>query len=841
MNVLTLALEAVRPDDGSRVGGKALGCARLIALGLPVPRGFALTTDALERALVAAGLDERRRALYDAFRGAAPEAELQAQAAALQEAVRAAPLPPEVERALADAAAGLTAPFAVRSSATAEDSRASAFAGVYHSELDVARERLGAAARTCWAHAFGYAALTHALRHNVDPESLRLALVVQEMVPASTAGVLFTQEPSGAHPESALVAITRGLGERLMQGEVDGDSVRLPRDGARPADALLGSLWSLINKLERALGHPQDVEWAQTGDRLLFLQTRPITSLEARRGPSIVWTRELTEERFPLPISPLGWSSLQGVLQVNMKTLAERFGLIARRPDDVARTIRHYVYSNEKFFSIPGSLRPNPLAHARFLPTYLREALGFFRHLPFALGRRWGVRWLFYRQIMRAAIFPHAREIRGSWDAHLAGLIAEMDAFNRVEPDTLDDAALLRHRATMEEVARRYMEPDLAIYVVKIACSWMVGKIGEALRGKPDAAFLTDLTSGLVENRTLRMNTELETLFDSFAAEPRLVELLRGEKYDQLLHSLDGAPALELEKFIQLNGHLTTNWDLREPTWGEDPRIILKMMRSYALAERRRRFGEVAAERAARYRAAREAIAPALAEAGWFAQFFDELLQTLHDFMRIDEEHHFYCSRVYRPMRRVYAEIGRRLVERKVLDHAADVYFLELDEAIEALRHPAFSRRWLVEMRRGDFQRSASARPPDRFLDQAPLLSPAAEHQLTDGRAVFRGVGASPGVASGSVRVVEAPEHVAAFQAGEILVTASPNPAWTPVYAVASALVTSTGSILSHGLVSAREYHLPAVIGISDVTKKLTTGQKVTVDGDQGIVSVERA
>ena len=142
-----------------------------------------------------------------------------------------------------------------------------------------------------------------------------------------------------------------------------------------------------------------------------------------------------------------------------------------------------------------------------------------------------------------------------------------------------------------------------------------------------------------------------------------------------------------------------------------------------------------------------------------------------------------------------------------------------------------------MEARRGSFARSATSRPPNRFRGQTPIVEEV--KQLTAGE-VLQGVAASPGVASGLVRVVEQPSDVSDFQPGEVLVTASPNPAWTPIYAVASAMVTSTGSILSHGLVSAREYELPAVIGIEDAPRRLQNGQKVTVDGDQGIVSFER-
>src|SRR4029450_5407938 len=185
---------------------------------------------------------------------------------------------------------------------------------------------------------------------------------------------------------------------------------------------------------------------------------------------------------------------------------------------------------------------------------------------------------------MRAAILPHAREIRSTWDAHLETLIQEMDGCDAIDPAALTTPQLLEHRLAIERVARRYMEPDLAIYVVKMAASYMVEQIGVRLRGGRDPSFLTDLTGGLTDNRTLRMSLEVNALFDSFARDPLLLDLVIPGRFDEALENLSGEPAKALAQFIQSNGHLTTNWDLREPTWGEAPHVILGLLRGHALA-----------------------------------------------------------------------------------------------------------------------------------------------------------------------------------------------------------------------------------------------------------------
>ena len=834
-----LALAAISPDQSRFFGGKAAGCAALQRLGLCVPSGFAISTAAFDRFVESAKLGPERAELEQAFRGAAPAAEREARCAALQQRVRTAALPADLVAQVGEQLRHLTGPLAVRSSASVEDSALSAFAGLFHSELDVAGEEIEAAIRTCWAEVFSVAVFHHALKNNIDPALLRVGLVIQEMVAAERAGVVFTRDPAGAHPEDAIVVSTEGVGEALMQGEVEGESQRVSRGLKGVEDPFLRRLVGTACKVERAFRHPQDIEWAQAGGEIYYLQSRPITTLDADTTKPVIWTRELAEERYPEVISPLGWSALQGVFQVTLDTLAKRFGLVARRPDRVARTIRHYVYTDEAFFKVPGSLRPNPLAHLHLMPGYARHFLGMFWQVPLALVRgRFGPRFVLYSRLLRAAVFPHAREISNSWNATLAELLAEMDRCDEVDPAALDVDGLFAHHARIEELAKHYMEPDLAIWVVKMACSWLVEKIGVHIRGHADASFIEDLSTGLDDNRTLAMNLEMEALADAIRADPALRARLRAGELQAVLDEMEGEPKRQFDAFLERNGHLTTNWDLKEPTWGEAPINVLQMLRCHVHSDGRRSHSSLQEERRARYHAARAAALAAMAESGWMVAFFEELLSTLHEFMLIDEEHHFYCSRLYRPMRRLLAELGNRLVEREVIDDAEDAYFLELDEIRAALAEARpFTRRYLVEARRGSFMRAASTRPPNRFRDQTPIKE---ENKLLSSGDFLQGVAASPGVASGPVRVVTRPSDVSDFQPGEVLVTASPNPAWTPIYAVASAMITSTGSILSHGLVSAREYELPAVIGIEDAPRRLQNGQKVTVDGDQGIISFER-
>ncbi|MEZ6183455.1 MAG: PEP/pyruvate-binding domain-containing protein [Planctomycetota bacterium] len=859
---LVLRLEELRPQQVGWIGGKALGLWRLQRAGYPIPRTVILTEGAYVRALEAAGLVAERDALVARF-GAEPDPEaLRGACDALAQRLRSPEwsLPSDLAEALdavCDAAQGR---LAVRSSSSLEDGTQTSFAGVFHSELEVVgRAALEQAAREVWSSALGYAAFHHALSHGLDPRQHRMAIVVQKQVEASWAGVFFSREPSGQRPDDAYVMCTEGTAEKLLEGQESGHGWHLPRDFSQlepPADArglpsaVLETLLRWGTQLEARWKTPLDLEWAAEGEQVTLLQARPITTLVECEDPPIHWTRELSEERFPKPISPLSWSVLAELLPSNTLTLKRRFGISSRRGPKVATTIGHYVYSDKDYFDVKRNMKVNPLSQLRFFAAYLREAGDVVAQLPALFSgpkrTRFGLRWLLLSRLFRAFVIPHAREVGGRWRAHVAESLAQADAFAAVDFSRLTPQELWEHKLAMERVGRDYMEPDLAIYVVKMACKGILVELGKALHGEERPAFLTALTSG-VENCTLTMNAELEALYGALVAAEGAREQLQSGSLDALLARLDApgsdaerAGARALRAFVQRNGHNTTNWDMRQPTWGEDRRQILALLVPYALSARRQTAAELHAEQVARYEAARDEVRGRLKrEAPYLLGFFDELLDTLRAFMAIDEEHHFYCSRLYGPSRRLLADLGARFVRDDVLADADDVYFLTGRELREVLAQARpHTRKLLVAGRARSFARALELRPPRDYLDLKPLEEEAAP-EPEDG--AFQGTAASPGRARGRVRVVIDPVDAAAFQPGEVLVVPTPNPVWTPLYAVASALVTTTGGPLSHGLVTAREYGLPAVVGIGDVTRVFSTGDEVEVDGTRGTVTVRDA
>lgn len=837
--------EAIVPATPLLVGGKAAGCGFLFRKNLAVPKGFVISNCAYHLFMAEHQLNQPFQQLIQLFTDSHNENELQQACADFQMRIRSLRIPAAIIKELTPFLDGFSE-VSVRSSALVEDGLNHAFAGVFHTELNVAISNIEKAIISCWSEAFSYATLTYTLRNNIDPLKNPIALLVQEMLNPDYAGVIFTEEPSGNSPTQGLISFTEGLADKLMDGEDLGHTFYFERDSHKlnvsqqqaPID-LFKQLIHIAMECEQSFSHPQDIEWAIVNNELFFLQIRPITSLKPKKDKPIIWSRELSEERFPLPISELGWSVMEDVFQTNLNTLAERFGIVAKSPQDVACVINNYVYSNEQFFAIPDSLNINIKKQLPFLPLYFKESLIATSRLPQLLRKPLiSKKLLFIIHGFKAFIFPHAEEIQNNWDAHLNTVLKKLQALNAVDVSDMDNHGLLGYKSVFNDIADEYMEPDLAIYIVKTACEWLIGEIGAELGYSDKKAFLAELTQGVVDNITLRRNAEFEDFIEQLRNNKETITLLQNKQFEQALASFNEE---QLHHFKQLNkefGHVTANWDIKSPTWGEDNNNLLALLASLSMKKNAQDFRANQQQHSEQYQQALARLNEKLAEHSWLSDFFHQLLSVLHEFMRLDEEHNFHCARLFPSLRKLYRKAGEGLAEQGILSNQEDIFFLTVNEIDVLLKQENnFTRHYVTAARKANYERALTQQAAHKYIDQAPII----EAQLTiqrDGNTIV-GTAASPGTATGKVKIIETPQDLQQFEAGDILVTTSPKPAWTPLYAVAGALITATGSTLSHGLISAREYRLPAVIGIPNVINELSDGQIVHVNGDIGSIVCE--
>ena len=422
-------LAAVGRTHHDRVGGKGANLGELVRAGLPVPDGFVITTDAYTDFVAANRLGQRIRTLVGA---GGPEASEQIAAAFVAGRVPAG-LRREILRAYADLGAG---PVAVRSSATAEDLEDASFAGQQETYLNVrGNDALLAAVVRCWASLWTDRAITYRARQRFDSAGVRLAVVVQRMVPAEAAGVMFTANPANGRRDEVMITAAWGLGEAVVGGLVDTDTLvvakadgrirtrsiadkavqtayaadgtteqPVPDDRRRTAvlrDAAAAELARLGQQVEDHFGAPQDIEWARTGDGFVLLQARPITALPAPEAdpptdwtvpePTAMYVRASIVEQLPDPLSPLFADLVGGSVTRSLQALfRELLGRNAIRDD------RRRPADGERVRLLP--LQPVGDAAARSWPAARRSSTcsprtgprtgGGTRRSP-ATGTRW--------------------------------------------------------------------------------------------------------------------------------------------------------------------------------------------------------------------------------------------------------------------------------------------------------------------------------------------------------------------------------------------------------------------------------------------------------------------
>src|SRR5918993_1473776 len=786
----------VRPlDEGgerAELGGKGASLARLTAAGLPVPDGFAVTVPAF-RAYTAA-----------------------------------ASMPADVAAEILAAYTALGAPpVAVRSSATAEDAAHASYAGQHDSFLDVTgADEVLAAVERCWASLHTERAVAYRARHSGDEGGL--AVVVQRMVDADAAGVLFTADPVTGDDTVITINAAWGLGEALVSGQVTPDTFAIDRASGRLKDraTVLGTredhptltesqaerLAGLGVRIEALDSQPVDVEWCRNGDDLWVVQARPITTGDDRdpwndsRTGDFLWTNTNVGEAIADVMTPVTWSMVQVFLSDAMATASvppyRGWGRIGGR-----------IYLN---VSVMMSLSRAAGVGERRFRTLTAEVFGQLPDdleiPPVPAGRL---------AILRAIgpvavhVLNEARRDMKVLDGYLAAHPALCDR-RRAEMAVVDDPWALADLWTDT------LNPEFH------RVSWMLS----AATRSSGASFVTT-----------RMR--LQRLLGEAGANA-LTSGLGGGQAGQLasLGLLDGLDQLargeiDRDTFNRRYGHRGPHeFEISLPRPAEDPDWV-----DVQLAQRAQSTGPAYADLLAAQRQRRaEAWAELELRHRWQAKV---LGRQLAQWTRIAQDRERARSEVVR-----YLWVLRGYVLRagELTGLGEDIFFLDAAEIVRMLHGETIGPRVISERRkayagycalppypgliRGRFDPYAWAADPDRRSDLfvAGELRPVAE--------TVRGFPGSAGVVEGVVRVLADVADGDQLRPGEILVTTVTNVGWTPLFPRLAAVVTDVGAPLSHAAIVARELGIPAVVGCGNATMRLRTGDRVRVDGSAGTVEV---
>ncbi|MCX6028921.1 MAG: PEP-utilizing enzyme [Chloroflexi bacterium] len=897
-------------------GGKGMNLSCLLRAGFPAPGGFIVTTDAY-RAYVEA--NELRYFILATANAAPPDdpIALEAASAAIRGRFAVGSIPRELVDAICQAYGALdlgSVAVAVRSSATAEDLPGLSFAGQQDTFLNVVGEEgLLRAMVDCWSSLWTARAIGYRARAGLSHAEVALAVVVQAMVQAEAAGVLFTANPLTGLLAETVIDATLGLGEALVSGRVEPDHYVVGADGqivsktlgtkilsadvpgtsesarhvteaklaqqALPDDAIC-ELAALGRQVETLFGAPQDVEWAWADWKLWLVQARPITSLYPLpegmpAEPLQVLASFAAVQGIMDPFTPLGQDVIRGFIA----SIANLIGY-----HETLTSLRALMVAGERLYmNLTGALRHGVARRlVRFIPSFVEPAM----------GRVLAVIWddprlaptadkISFRTVRRIA--PLLLPIAGRF----LGTLLRPDASRR-RAQAAAETAITAFRARGAAAVTLTERLDLLDEIFRTARDVVIGRLlpgfapgmaalnllthlgAELPDGRRD---VWEVTRGLPHNVTTEMDLALWAASQAVRADPVASARFAAADAsdltaDYLAGRLPPAAQTAVAGFLARYGMRGVGEiDLGRPRWREEPTPVIQAIRSYLQIQ-----DAGAAPSAVFARGATEAetaIKRLDAKArktrgGWLkARQIRWASRRVRAVAGLRESPKFTIIRLFDVARTALLSSGRELVAAGVLERPEDVFFLHLDELRDLADEEQGSRG---EREQGGEEEGAHPSPPapplpcplaqkvaarrqlydrEKLRRQIPLVMlsdgrifyPGAEATSTASADSLTGSGVSPGVAEGIVRVVLDPRG-AQLAPGEILVCPGTDPAWTPLFLAAGGLVMEVGGLMTHGSVVAREYGIPAVVGVSGATTRLKTGQRVRVDGASGQIAI---
>jgi pyruvate,water dikinase len=884
---LVLDLAAVDASMLPIVGGKAANLGELIRAGLPVPPGVCVTTEAYRQVAGSAPIN------LDALSLAAPE-EVKPLALQAREALLATPVPPAVAQAIREAYTRLGAnpPVAVRSSATAEDLPYASFAGQQDTYLHIiGPDAVLDAVRRCWASLWTDRAVVYRSTNGMDHRAVRLAVVVQRMVAAQVAGVLFTANPVTGRRRQAVIDASPGLGEAVVSGAVNPDhfvvntdtgeiverrlgdkrfEVRsLPGGGTEHVERAAGAdhacvtddqiraLAALGDRVEAHYGAPQDTEWAiDAGGSLWLTQARPITTLfplplsKAAQTPKQnaddlrVYFCFSLAQGLNRPITPMGLAGFR----VFGSAAARLFGIRVDNPLDGPPV---YAEAGQRLFvDITSTLRGRVgrvLLPSVFDVMEARSA-AVLRHLledP-RLSVATKSRLPFVRRVLRIA-FKYGvplRVVQALMRPESAHARADRIGAELTRRLTRPRSASATERLDFAERALAQEMIPLAPGLMPMAAAGlaMIPLAGKLLGDDASSGDLATMLRGLPHNVTTEMDLALWELASAIRKDEMAAKALRTQPPAELsreFHRGTLPPVAQrgLAEFLSRYGHrAVAEIDLGMPRWSDDPSHILGVVANYLRLDKPDQApNAVFARGAAEAEAMIETLVGRARRRGRLrARLVRFALGRARQLAGLREIPKYYLVVVLAAVRRELSAVGVELARSGKMEAAEDIFFLNLVEARAALR--GTDMRSLVEERRQVYEAELRRSHIPRVL-----LSDGTEaeaHFTVPGQAAgLSGTPASPGTVTATARVILDPVG-AHLEPGEILVAPSTDPGWTPLFLTAGGLVMEMGGSNSHGAVVAREYGIPAVVGVAEATVRITTGQRITVDGVAGTITI---
>ncbi len=816
-------------EQQARAGGKGGALARLYQSGYPTPDGFVILPTAFADDGLTSEAWNQTQAYLDRLRGG-----------------------------------DCAVPFAVRSSAMGEDSAQASFAGEFETVLNVVTdEDVHRAILTVYHSRRNERVQAYSQAQGLDG-SREIAVIVQRLVYAERAGVLFTAHPVTGRRDQAMISAAWGLGEAVVGGLVTPDTlvvakatgrvlsretadkqVMTVRAGSgteeRPvpeaqrrapvlSDEQAAELVRWGARIEADYRMPMDIEWAWAEGEFFILQARPITALPLPEPPppsewklpegAYMAMRNNIVELMADPLAPLFATLGRSAINASMgRLLADFFGDPGMVPDELIIIVNQYAYYNGSW-------------SAWQMLKILLSSVGISKRMFTGAVERWTEQgrpryidtvqhWLAqpWQQASTVELLSAARELSE----------AAIDAYGALVGGVIPAAWISEGLFTLvyNVLVKRRGDPA--------APTFLLGFDSLPIQAEKS---LYDLAGWARERDELA----------AYLGRTSAAQLVADLAADQPPAGVDAeewaAWRDRFQAYLDRYGHAIYNLDFGTPVPADDPLPTLQTLKLFAGGEGANPHERQQAAAARREQATQAALSRLK---GLRRKLFRRFLASAQRYAPLREDGLAEVGLSYPLLRQMLREVGRRLVQNKAIAQADDIFWLRQEEVEQAaVRLDAGEGlddlTGIVPQRKAAWQAARRASPP-LALPQIKLFGvDLAELKARKGRGkgnVLKGVATSPGRVTAPARVLAGPEDFARMETGEVLVAALTTPAWTPLFARAAAVVTDVGGPLSHGSIVAREYGIPAVLGTGTATTRIRSGQMVTVDGSRGEVILE--
>lgn len=879
-NNYILYFDEIDKKDLSLVGGKGANLGEMTKAGFPVPFGFCVTTESYKEFI-------NYNKLYDFIVEEIKDANLENIAtigAKIREKIEQAEMPKKVEEEIIKAAdkIGIDNYYAVRSSATAEDLAFASFAGQQDTYLNIkGKASLINSVRNCWASLFTDRAILYRLQNKIEHEKVHMSVVVQKMVLPDIAGIMFTADPVSGHRGIISIDASLGLGEALVSGLVSPDIYKFNKKKKEIIDKTIAEkklaimpiqgggtkkvditgekstnqvmedfdikrIAELGVKIEKHYGCPQDIEWCLENGELYIVQSRAITSLFPLPTPnnnddnahvyiSINHLQVMTD-----PMSPLGIDLFRDMLPFgkNIKR-EEKYKILASAGGRIYADVSGLMRSER--------IKEKSLDLLKNADALMAEALGeLLKRKNFDEkfnGKKTNIK-PFLKYIAPVAV----KVIKNLVFTNPEGTIEFMNNYiKQREEDTLktilnakqgaERLNIIYEKASLYEDAKKVI-PYLAPGIIAFK---LLEKLEMKILGTNN--YTNIIAKGLEGNITTEMGLLTGDLADMVRKSQSLIDEFENEDYETLVSRINEVKGNNEFKsffndFINMYGvRASGEIDIARDRWIENPEPLVKSILATIKTSEEGAHREEYKNTIKKAKAATENMVEEIQRKHGKikAKVARRLIFVLRNSFPIREHHKFMMMRLCMIFKKELLKEAENLVTKGYLNEEKDVFYVTFSELYRAIENNE-SLKTIVEQRKEEYEHYKKLNAPRVITSEGEEIKGGYKiGNLPKG--ALPGIPVSSGVIEGIAKVITDPSK-ASLNKGEILVAPFTDPGWTPLFINAAGLVMEVGGLLTHGTVVAREYGIPAVVGISEATQKIKTGQKIRVDGNNGYVMV---